>query len=413
MTTAKRLLSVNSYYYRRDGSEVVYFDHNACFEAQGWTVVPFAMQHPNNRTSDWSRFFVDEIEFGHEYGLVEKIRRVPKVIYSREAQRKLRLLLDNVSVDIAHCHSIYHHLSPSILPVLAERQIPVVMTLHDLKIACPAYHMHRAGFGVCEACRDGGVTQVFRNRCVKSSAALSFVIFLEAAVNGWLGSYQRYVQRFVCPCQFYADKLAEWGWDPQRFTVIPNAIDLTGWEPSYGAGGHFLYFGRLSAEKGLLTLVRAAAAAGVEVRLAGDGPQRAELEAESLRLGARVKFLGHLQETELRAAIAACRATVLPAEWYENAPMSVLESYAMGKPVLGADIGGLPELIELGRTGWLHSSGSAEALASCLREIRDMKDAEVEELGRASRAHVEHQHSLTQYTRRMLDLYDTLDGRQH
>ena len=159
--------------------------------------------------------------------------------------------------------------------------------------------------------------------------------------------------------------------------------------------------------------MRAAAASGVEVRLAGDGPQRAELEAESLRLGARVKFLGHLQETELRVAIAACRATVLPAEWYENAPMSVLESYAMGKPVLGADIGGLPELIESGRTGWLHSSGSVEALASGLREIRDMKDAEVEEIGRASRAHVEQKHSLTQYTRRMLDLYDTLDGRQH
>lgn len=401
------LLSINSYYYRRDGSEVVYFGHNDLFETLGWQVVPFAMKHPQNRSSVWSGYFVDELEFGHPYGLLEKVRRVPRVVYSRHAQDRIGALLDAVHVDVAHCHSIYHHLSPSILPVLHHRGVPVVITLHDLKLACPAYHMFNDRIGLCEACKGGRLINVVRHRCVKSSAALSALIWLEATVNRMLGSYRDHVARFVSPCRFYVDKLVEWGWDPERFSVIPNPMNLDGWEPHYPPGDHILYFGRLSPEKGLLTLVRAAARSGVPVRLAGDGPQRPELESEVERLAAPVTFLGHLGEDALRDAVHACRATVLPAEWYENAPMSVLESYALGKPVIGARIGGMPEMIGP-ETGMLFRSGDVDELAACLTGMMELPDGCVEALGQGARHRVESQHAPAGYARAVKGVYDAV-----
>ncbi len=402
------LLSINSYYYSRDGSEVVFFNHNEIFQRLGWQVVPFAMHHPENRSSAWSKFFVEEIEFGHDYNVVEKLRRIPKIVYSLEAQRKLSELLDTIKVDIAHCHSIYHHLSPSILTILKSRDIPTVMTLHDLKIACPAYHMYNEHIGICDACKGGNLLNIVRNRCVKGSLPLSALIMMESSVNKWLGSYTKNVSRFISPCRFYIDILCEWGWDRQNFVHVPNCIDLEGYEPDFTPGHHFLYFGRLSAEKGLLTLIRAASRAGIELRFAGDGPQRELLEAESKKLNAQVIFLGHLSGERLRNEIRSSRATVLPSEWYENAPISILESFALGKPVIGANIGGIPELIQVTQVGVLFESGSLEDLGNALLSMEELSDEKIRKMGKAARNLVEEQYSCEKYLQRISRVYADL-----
>ncbi len=397
------LLSVNSYFYRRDGSEVVYLEHNRLFEEAGWRVVPFSMQHPQNLASEWSEYFPTEIEFGRAYSVVERISRVPKVIYSREARRNIQKLIDVVQPVICHCHSIYHHLSPSILGALRAADVPTVMTLHDLKIACPAYHMFNRS-GICEECKGGNLQKVAKNRCIKGSLALSAVVMAEAIVHKAIGSYS-WVDRFVAPCRFYIDKLVEWGWPAEKFVHIPNPIDVSGYQPSFDAGKSFLYFGRLSSEKGLLTLIRAAAKANVSLHLAGDGPQYAELKREAETLRADVEFLGHLSGAALIGAITRSRATVLPSEWFENAPMSVLESLALGKPVIGARIGGIPELIVHGENGWLFESGSVDDLAARLAAVADLADARLTEIARASRDGVERESSTSLYRDRMNNLY--------
>ena len=398
------LLSVNSYFYRRDGSEVVFLEHNRLFADAGWNVVPFSMRHSENLASEWSDYFVTEVEFGRNYSLVEKLIRVPKVIYSLEARKNIERLISLLCPDICHCHTIYHHLSPSILGTLRRAGIPTVMTLHDLKIACPAYHMFNRD-GICERCRRGKLYNVLNHRCIKDSPLLSLVVMTEALVHQVLGSYSSCVDRFVSPCRFYIDKLVEWGWSRQKFVHIPNPINLDGYEPSYLAGRAFLYLGRLSPEKGLLTLIRAAARAKVPVRLAGSGPQLEILESEAQRLEADVQFLGHLSGQSLVDEIRACRATVLAAEWYENAPMSILESFALGKPVIGARIGGIPELVREGSTGWLFESGSVSELADSLRAVASLRDSCVAEVGRAARGLVESEYSSNLYRERMNRLY--------
>lgn len=401
------LLAVNNYHYRRDGSEAVFFDHAYLFRQAGWEVVPFSMQHPSNLPSPWADFFVSEVEFGRVYSLPQKLVRIPKVIYSLEARRNLGRLLDRVRPDICHCHSIYHHLSPSILGLLKRRGIPVVMTLHDLKLACPAYHMFNRG-AVCERCKGGRLHELLLGRCIKGSLALSTIVAAEAVLHGLLHSYRDHVDRFIVPCRHYLEKLVEWGWDRERFVHIPNFVDPLGYLPDPRPGSAFLYFGRLSPEKGLTTLIEAAAKAGVCVQLAGDGPQRDALQALAETLHADVQFLGRLEGDALHAAVRSSRATVLPAVWYENAPISVLESYALAKPVIGADIGGLSELILQDHTGALVPSGCSDTLAATLRRFAELPDARIAEMGRAGRALVETRYSPASYFNAVEGLYDDL-----
>jgi glycosyltransferase involved in cell wall biosynthesis len=409
------LLSINNYFYRRDGSEVIFQDHNRLFESRGWQVVPFCMHHPDNPESPWAEYFVTEIEFGSTYSLWDKVIRIPKVIYSLEARRKLRALLDRVRPDVAHCHTIYHHISPSILGVLKKLAVPTVMTLHDFKLICPAYHLFNKG-AVCEKCAGGRVHHVLANQCIKGSLSLSSVIMAEGLLHNVLGSYRDNVDFFISPCRFYIDKFVSWGWDRRQFVHIPNFVDASGFQPRYAPGKSVVYFGRLSPEKGLLNLIRAAARARVSLRLLGAGPQAEQLHEEALKTGADAVFAGHLTGEALHAEIQASRATVLPAEWYENAPMSVLESYALGKPVIAADIGGMSEIVSHGESGWLFASGSIEQLADRLRSVADMPDSQLAEMGRKARHRVETEFTESLYQERIAELYSSmgvLEERHH
>lgn len=398
------LLSINSYFYRRDGSEAVFLEHNRLLTERGWRVVPFAMRHPNNLPSEWSDYFVTEIEFGRRYSPLEKLARVPKVIYSLEARRNIARLIADVRPDVAHVHNVYHHISPSIFGALRRARVPTLMTLHDLKLACPAYHMYNRE-GPCERCKHGRTYNVLRHRCIKDSLALSGLVYLESAVHAALDTYGKNVDLFVAPCRFYIDKLAEWGWPRDKFVHIPNFVDTRTLRAEPAAGQDFLYFGRLSPEKGLLTLIEAVARARVRLAIAGAGPQLDELRRRAAELAADVEFLGHLDGERLSRAIHGARATVLPSECYENSPMSVLESFAHGKPVVGARIGGIPELIEAGVTGWTFASGAAEELAEVLRAVAELPGSTLAAMGAAARQLVEREFSEQAYLARLSDTY--------
>ncbi len=404
------LLSINNYYYYRGGAETVFLEHNRMFERLGWRVVPFAMRHPENLQTDWARYFIDEIEFGHHYSLAGRIARVPKIIYSSESRRQVRALVRDTHPNIAHAHNVYHHLSPSVLAALKRRGVPVVLTLHDLKLACPEAHMLTHD-GICERCRGGRLHNVVVHRCIKGSRMLSGVVWLEALVNRVLRSYQKSVDCFVVPSRFYMDKLRDWGVLGDNAVHVPNFIDPDVYVPGWAPSDTFVYFGRLSKEKGVATLVRGAARAGVKLRVIGTGPEEPALRALAVDLGADVEFAGYHSGEALRARVRECRAVVLPSEWYENAPMSVLEAYALGKPVIGARIGGIPELVREGETGAVFDSGSVSALADTLCDWAAYPHEQIVSAGMAGRAWVEDEFSLRRYEQRMQNIYHDLGAR--
>ncbi|GAC1418483.1 MAG: glycosyltransferase family 4 protein [Burkholderiaceae bacterium] len=404
------LLNINNYHYRRGGSDVVYFEHAAMFEAQGWDCAFFSMQHPNNLPTPWSRFFVKEIEFGHAYSPLQKLAMASKVVYSREAQRELTNLIDFFRPDVAHVHCIYHHLSPSILSTLRHAGIPAVMTAHDLKIACPAYKMLN-NTGICEKCKGGNLSHVVRHRCVRGSLAASAIVMVESTLHRWLDTYRNNLDCVVVPSRFFIEKFVEWGWPRSKFRYIPNYVDATRFEPAYATGDYFLYFGRLAPEKGVATLMKAVKAAGVMLKIAGTGPREAELHRLHNELGAQIEFLGYQSGARLQSLIANARAVVLPSEWYENAPMSVLESFAFGKPVIGARIGGIPEMIVDGETGWTFESGAVDSLAALLSSVNSMSSDAIAKIGLAARHRVTTHFSRDAHRDAMLALYADLGVR--
>jgi glycosyltransferase involved in cell wall biosynthesis len=361
------------------------------------------MRHPKNLASQWDEHFVEEIEFGNRYGLIGSLRRIPKVIYSREAQLKLQRLLTTVSPEVAHAHNVYHHISPSIFPILHQHNVPTFLTLHDLKLACPAHSMLTHD-GLCERCKGGHYYNVIRHRCIKNSVSLSSLVFLETVAHRLLGIYERGVTQFISPSRFLRDKLVEWGWDPRKIAHIPNFVSIPD-TPRFGDTGAILYLGRLSQEKGLRTLIRAATKARANILLAGDGPEANSLRSLAGELAAPVRFLGHVAQSDLPAVMEQVSSVILPSECYENAPLSIMEGSAAGIPVIGSRIGGIPELIHEGVTGATFAAGSTEELAARLAEFSQMPLSKLRSIGEAGREWMASEFSERAFVDRTLALY--------
>lgn len=401
------LLSINNYHYPRGGADAMYLAHGDAFEALGWRHAWFSMKHPRNHSTPWSNYFADEIEFEHAYSRTQRIAKAAASIWSVQAQQRLKELLAQFRPDVAHLHNIYHHLSPAILATLRESGIPTVMTAHDFKMACPNYRMYTQG-EVCERCRGGNVLNAVVHRCIRDSTVASALVSLEAAVHRGLRSWHRGPDRIVAPSRFLIDKMVAWGFDARRFVHIPNPVHATRIEPRPAPGQDFVYIGRLSFEKGLDCLVQAVRRSGVSLTVAGEGPLGEAMSRAAESSGGRIRWLGRLEAEAVQALVRSARAVVVPSQWYENAPLSVLEAFAAAKPVIATRIGGLPEMVVQGRTGWLVPVGDTDALAGMLAAVQALPDSQVSEVGQAARAFVMAEHGWPRYLDRMLALYQTL-----
>jgi len=407
MSRPARLLSLNSYHYRRGGSDAVYFEHDALFQNKGWETGFFSMQHEKNESSPWSRYFVDELEFGSSYSLGQKLKMSAKVVYSFEARNKIKRLVNDWRPDIAHVHCIYHHLSPSVLGALKKEGIPTVMTAHDLKVACPAYKMLNTQ-GICERCKNGNLTYMLKYCCIHESLSVSALVMIESAVQKLFKLYKKNLDRIVVPSNFYREKLIEWGWSPEQLAYIPNYIRPNQYTPKYSPGDYLFYFGRLAPEKGLETLIHAAKQAGVRLLIAGTGPHEEKLKSLATDSHSQIEFLGFCSGETLHDLIRGSRAIVLPSEWYENAPISLLESFACGKIVIGANIGGIPELLTDGATGYLFKSGDKDDLINIIESVYGLEDSVIESMGKHAREYVSNNYTPERYVEDMTSLYREL-----
>lgn len=401
-----RLLSVNSYNYVRGGSDVVYFEHANIFKKFGWSNINFSMRHPSNIPDENEDLFADRVDYGAAKNIFEQTRSASRVVYSLQAKRRIKKLIDRYPPDVAHFHIIHHHLSPSVLSEVRRRGIPSVMTAHDLKLACPNYKMLNE-LGICERCKGGRILNVVRHRCIKQSLLGSALIALESAVHKSLNLYEKNLDAIVAPSEFYRSKFIEWGWSEEKIFKIPNFIARQeGYHVMPAAGDYILYFGRLSEEKGISTLISASAATNIRVVIAGTGPEAAKLRILADHLSAPVDFVGFKAGAELWDLVEQARAVVIPSEWYENSPMSVLEAFSRGKIVIGAAIGGIPELVLPEVTGWLFRPGDADQLASVISKVMSLSDPHIRAMGDNAQQFVLREHSPEVYYERMIKLYN-------
>jgi len=397
-----KVLLANKFFFRNGGSEVVLFQERDYLRKAQVEVIDFSMDDDRNLASPYAGFFVGNQNYEDHSRAARgsQLRAALKLIHSSEAVRKIGSLIDHTRPDVVHCHNIYHQLTPSIIGAAKRRGVPVILTLHDYKPICPVYLRLRNG-EPCSQCLDGGFSKVVFNRCADGSLGKSLVLFAEAVTQRLLGNYES-LNAVIAPSEFMRDSVTGRRFPPEKVRVIPNGVDTGGIRPSSEDRNYVFYMGRLSAEKGIETLLAAHAAIADQIKLlvAGTGPLEEELHARY----PKAHFLGHLSGPALADAIRNASVVVTPSNCYENCPMSVLEAMAYGKPVVGSRIGGIPELIVDGETGLLFPPGDQDELREHLLSLME-NPARRERLGIAGRRRAEERFSLERHNAALMALY--------
>lgn len=396
-----KVLVANNYYYLRGGCERVMFNDIQALSTHGVEIIPFSAADPANMETPYSSFFAP----GADIRATNPLRRVEaavEAIHCGRTASAFAKILDKTKPDIVHCHNVYGRLSTSILGVARQRSVPAVLTVHDYKVVCPSYLMLKKG-KPCLACIDGGYYRCAVNRCHKGQLAASFVYAIEAYYARLTGNYGA-ISAFLSPSHFIADLLRQSGIEDGRVIYHPNCVEPDEYTPSY-QGQYVLSVGRLSHEKGLPTFLQAMLGTNIPVRVAGTGPMESSLRELAEKDGGSIVLEGHCDGVKLADLYRNAAFVVVPSEWYENAPMSILESFAYGKPVIGTRIGGIPELITENEHGYLVDPESPDQLRTAIRQLWDDTEAQ-SRMGRNARRLVETKFAQSNRTASLLNIYE-------
>ncbi|MFR9501954.1 MAG: glycosyltransferase [Rikenellaceae bacterium] len=352
-----RILLSNKFYYRRGGDCVCTINLEELLKANGHEVAIFSMDYPENLPCEWSKYFPSEVKFKPGLGLFETLKRP---FGSAEVKRKFTALLNNFKPDIVHLHNIHTQLSPIMGQIAHQKGIKVVWTLHDYKLLCPRYDCLKNGETICEECFTDK-SKVKEYKCMKGSTVGSLLAYHEA--KSWTRErLEAQTDTFICPSQFMADKMAQGGFSNEKLQTLCNFIDVEKCQKeSYDKGDYYCFIGRLSHEKGIKTLIEAALQLPYKLKIIGGGPLEDDLKT-LIGNNHNIELLGFKQWDEIKEIVGGARFSVIPSEWYENNPLSVIEAQCLGTPVLGAQIGGIPELIESGVSGMTFESRNTTEL---------------------------------------------------
>lgn len=368
-----RVLYCNKYNYPFSGTEVYLFELMRRMNERGNETALFSMDHGHASAFAGRSYLIPYLNFKDAHAsFTKKVRMAAHALYSPSARRRMRACLNDYAPDLAHIRGIYHHLSPSILWELKRQGVPVLYHLNDFKVLCPNYNFVAHG-RTCELCLGGNYFHAITENCHEGPRSSAVVLAAEAYLHKWLRTYERCVDLFLAPTEFVRNKLIGAGFSASQIEVLPHFQALPRKEKLVPEKGYILYFGRLSAEKGLDELLYAMAhLPSIPLVIAGEGPERERLEtlARDLKLQ-QVLFSGMLTGAKLEHLIAGCCFSVFPSRAYETLGKSILESYAWGRPVVASDLGSRREMVEPGVTGLLYPPGDLAQLAEAIAFLFD------------------------------------------
>ena len=358
-----KILMINKFFYRRGGSETYMFNLKKILESMGHQIIEFSMADEKNEASKSSGYFIKSINFSKREGVFKDLKKACHLLYSTEAKNKLTALIKKAKPDIAHLHNIRFQLTPAIIKVLNKSKIPVVWTMHDYQLICPNYLLFTQN-KVCERCKKYKYYNCFKYNCLKNSRPMSFLAMLEMYLHKIILKSYAKIDLLIAPSKFMQAKLAEWGIEAKKIKQLYYSLDLEKSGQETELGQDLLYFGRLNKEKGLETLLAAMKdLPEINLKIVGEGPEQDFLtqyiKDNNLK---NIELLGYKSGEELRNIIKSARFVVVPSIWYENNPLAILEAFSLGKPVLGSDLGGIPELVQENKTGFLFEAGNASQL---------------------------------------------------
>lgn len=360
-----KIILANKFYYRRGGDCIYMLNLEKLLKAHGHEVAVFAMDYPENLDTPWKKYFPKNMS---------KLMAFTRPFGSHEVKSTFKKLLDDFKPDVVHLNNVHTQLSPVMAELAHQWGIKVVWTLHDYKLLCPRYDCLKNGNTICETCFKGDKKACLDNKCMKGSKLASFIGFKEAIV--WNRErLEASTDVFICPSQFMADKMVQGGFSKSKMQTLCNFIDVEKCKFSSTDGtdytddvellpkkeDYYCFIGRLSHEKGAKTLIEAANQLPYKLVIIGGGPLMDELKSVA---HTNIEFVGFKQWNDIKQLVGKARFSVIPSEWYENNPLSVIEAQCLGTPVLGANIGGIPEL-----TDYTFSSGNIADLKTKIEKM--------------------------------------------
>lgn len=397
-----RILLVNKFHYLRGGSEKYYFELAQLLKSKGHTVGFFSMKHEENITTGDAEYFVEEIDLNTGSKL-----KALDVIYSQENKRLMTKALEEFKPDIVHINNFQRQLSASIIDAIKEKNIPIVMTAHDLNPICPASIMLFNG-EVCDDCITKGYAQCIKKKCVKGSTLKSALGVIEKKYYDFHKVFRK-INCIISPSEFNKNQLINGRLKYNKIVALHNFVNESK-RDDYVLGDYAFYLGRLSKEKGILNLIEAIGdIPNAKLLIAGDGPERERIEEyiNEHKLDSRITLLGYQNQDSIHKYITNSRFVVIPSICNENCPYSVLEAMEIGKPIVASRIGGIPELIADGENGYLYKADDISELKEKLALMLE-DDDKVNRFAQKSRELYENHYSPDSYYNELIKIYNTV-----
>ena len=355
-----KILLINSHHKPDGGTERYYFDLSKLLKSKGHKIAYFSMLDLKKEKTIWKRFFVSNIDFDIG-GIGSMIRKLGRMFYSWESKKKIAQLLDDFKPDIVHINNIYFYISPSILGEIKKRGIPIVQTVHDYQLISPNIILFYKG-RICEITKKHRYYKTFLNRNVKGSYIASLMAVIASYTQHIFRFYERHIDLFIAPSTFMRNKMIEYGIDQNKIVVFPNFVYPPRKYVISSKGKYVFYFGRFNEHKGVLFLLKLAKECPhINIKMMGKYADRnVEIKIKDyLRSGSgNLEVIAHQRRTILNKYIRNSSFVVVPSQWYENQPYSILETFAQGKTVVATNIGGIPEMVQDGKNGLLFEPGN-------------------------------------------------------
>ncbi len=408
-----KILQIHNFHFVKGGAEKIYLETGRLFEEKGHKVIYFSTKNDKNEPYEFEEYFVDNVNF-FNLSSFKKFLNVWDFFYSKSARVKLEELIVKERPEIAHLHIFSGRLTSAILPVLKKHNIPVVMSVHEYRMLCPVYTCLDSQGRICEKCAGRNYYYCILKRCNRNNVVYSSVSAIECYFRDFFIPWGKYIEKFIMVSKFILKKHLQYKPHLKNKVVqIYNFIDLKKYKPEHSHNGYYLYFGRLSREKGLLTLLNAwKEFPEIKLKIVGTGVIESKLrEFVKKNHLENVEFLGVKKGNELIDIIKNAKFVLLPSEWYENNPLSIIESLSLGKPVIGADIGGIPELIKDGFNGFLFKSGDVDSLRDAIKKAEAINFKEYTVFSKNARGLCEKNFSKEKFYKKLKALYLTLLGK--
>lgn len=397
-----KILLVNKFHYLKGGSEKYYFDLANLLKDHGHEVAFFSMKDDRNIKTDCKEYFVENSDMNSK-----NIFKALDVIYSKKNEKAMEKALDDFKPDIVHLNNFQRQLSASIIKPIKKRKIPIVFTAHDLQAICPAIVMLDNEKNICEQCIKGKYINCVKKKCVKNSSLKSLLGAIEGKYYRNKKIYSKQIDKIITPSEFYKIKLEEEGIDGSKIIALHNFIDIDDYNVKIEDEDYALYFGRIIKEKGVLNLIQAFRnIENHQLFIAGDGPdiEIVKKYIKNNKLEEKIKLLGFLSSDQVKDYVRKARFIVVPSVWYENCPYSVLETLAMGKPIIGSNLGGIPELVKNNETGYIYKYDNINDLTDKMREFFENKN-KAEELGKNAKEKAKEDFSKEAYYNKIIEIY--------